>query len=70
MKYDVPQDSILGLLIFSVFINDISMVNPSYNYLLFADDLKMYRRIRNVDDFNFEQNDNLCSGLVLIMIRS
>jgi hypothetical protein len=62
MKSDVPHDSISGLLFFNIFINDISVVIHSYSYLLFADDLKMYHRIMNVDGFKSEQD---CSSLVL-----
>ena len=38
----VPQGSILGSLLFAIFINDISFVLKYCKYLLYADDLQIY----------------------------
>jgi hypothetical protein len=46
----VPQGPTLGPLLFNIFINDICNIIHNSRYLLFADDLKIYRTITNVDD--------------------
>ncbi|XP_073984063.1 uncharacterized protein [Rhodnius prolixus] len=52
----VPQGSILGPFLFKIFINDISTCLNSVNFLLFADDLKIYTAINSADDFLLLQN--------------
>jgi hypothetical protein len=50
VKSVVPQGSALGPLLFNIFINDICDSISYSKYLLFADDLKIYRNINNVHD--------------------
>jgi hypothetical protein len=56
-KSGVPQSSTLGPLLFSVFIIDICNSVHNSRYLLFADDLKIYHTIINVDDCKLLQHD-------------
>lgn len=47
----VPQGSILGPLLFNIFINDIThSFDGHVHSLLYADDLKLYSRVRSLDD--------------------
>ena len=53
----VPQGSILGPLLFVLFINDITVGINSDTYIcLFADDTKIWRSMNSYDDCNILQN--------------
>ena len=52
----VPQGSHLGPIFFLIFVNDISHVIKS-NFLMYADDLKIYRAIDSLDDTQLLQDD-------------
>lgn len=52
----VPQGSHLAPILFSIFINDIGN-NFTSRYLLFADDLKIYRDIKTISDSMELQSD-------------
>ncbi|XP_074040340.1 uncharacterized protein [Leptinotarsa decemlineata] len=56
-KSGVPQGSNLGPLLFLIFINDLSAEIKYSNYLLFADDLKFYRKIDCVQNCSKLQKD-------------
>lgn len=52
----VPQGSVLGPLLFIIFINDLPIRLKMEN-LLFADDLKLFARVNNINDAMNLQND-------------
>lgn len=52
----VPQGSHLGPILFNIFTNDIGD-NMSSEYLLYADDMKIYRKISTDDDLAALQRD-------------
>lgn len=53
----IPQGSILGPLLFNIFINDISNCFKNSYYLLYADDLKIFKSISNLNDVLRFQED-------------
>ena len=52
----VPQGSVLGPLLFTMFVNEIPSIVSS-PVLLFADDTKIFRVIRNGEDYTALQSD-------------
>ena len=61
VKSRVPQGSVLGPVLFLIYINDIDDVVSS-NILKFADETKLYRAVTNQDDIEILRSDlvNLC----------
>ena len=60
----VPQGSVIGPILFIIYIDGITKVAlTAGNLSLYADDILLYRRIQNIEDFAFLQNDvtKLCS---------
>ena len=52
----VPQGSVLGLLLFILYVNDLPSEVSSF-CMLFADDAKLYKDLQNLEDFEMIQND-------------
>lgn len=55
----IPQGSNLGPILFLLFINDLPDVVTHSKCLLYADDLKLYKTITNINDCNLLQTDLL-----------
>jgi len=53
----VPQGSILGPLLFLIFIDDIKYCIKNGQFLLYADDLKLFRFVNAVEDCRLIQSD-------------
>lgn len=53
----VGQGSNLGSLLFLIYINDIKYSVQHSKFLLYADDLKLYKCIKTLDDYVLLQND-------------
>ena len=60
VAYGVPQGSVLGLLLFIIYVDDVvhQISLTSYMYIsLYADDIDLYRCIRSPTDYVVLQSD-------------
>ena len=54
----VPQGSILGLLLFSIFINDLIHVTEKLKFIMYADDTTIYFNLDDFDPATIERDIN------------
>ena len=63
----VPQGSVLGPLLFVIYINDVAnCISGGSKINLFADDIALYRIITNHDDYSVLQSD--VNSIVIVFI--
>ena len=63
MKYGVPQGSILGPLLFIIYVNDIPQISNFAKFVLYADDANIIITGDNMSEVNMHLRD-LCTKLV------
>ena len=53
----VPQGSHLGPLLFILSINDVNSIIKNSNFLIYADDMKIFKKVEGINDCTLLQMD-------------
>ena len=63
----VPQGSVLGPILFLIFINDLVKAAPMFNYILFADDTNIFSKDPLLLKSNLKNIEEWCIANRLIL---
>ena len=61
IRTGISQGSILGPLLFSIYINDLINSSNIFNYWMYADDITLYFNLEDID--SVDMNDNINTHL-------
>ena len=69
IKCGVPQGSVLGPLLFLIYMNDISRCSEILSVILFADDTNLFYSHKNIDTLNKTVNQELKKIVTLALCK-